>query len=79
MGCGPSKQTQNGEMSDKQLRRERRKTHNGGVSLYNNDIAGIGGGPGGPGVAGGGGGILVEDFGGGGDESFMRESGRNKA
>ncbi|KAJ4984213.1 hypothetical protein SVAN01_10321 [Stagonosporopsis vannaccii] len=64
--------------------REKRKTHNGGVSLYNNNVAGIGGGPGGPGVAGGGGGILGEDFGGGGDESFVRkgrgyDSGVNEA
>lgn len=66
----------NDEKSARQIRRERRKTHNGGVSMHNNTVAGIGGGPGAPGVAGGGGGILGEDFGGGGDESFMRKSGR---
>jgi hypothetical protein len=76
MGCGSSKPIQNGEMSERQLRRERSKTNNGGVSLYNNDVAGIGGGPGRPGLAGGGGGILGEDFGGGGDELFMQKSRR---
>ncbi|KAF2996807.1 hypothetical protein E8E13_001583 [Curvularia kusanoi] len=79
MGSGSSKQSPGEKRSDKELRRERRKTHNGGVSLHNNDVAGIGGGPGGPGTAGGGGGILGEDFGGGGDESFLRKSGQDNA
>ncbi|KZM18722.1 uncharacterized protein EKO05_0006564 [Ascochyta rabiei] len=74
MGCGSSKQA-DGQTSAKKTRSQKRKTYNGGVSIHDNKIAGIGGGPGGP-TAGGGGGVLGEDFGGGGDERFgVRSSG----
>jgi hypothetical protein len=76
MGSKTSKHIGDQPLTEKQIRRERRKTYNGGVSVNNNEVAGIGGGPGGP-WAGGGGGVLGEDFGGGGDERYgVRSSGR---
>jgi hypothetical protein len=73
MGSGSSKESAEVIKANKIALREKRKTYNGGVSVDNNSIAGIGGGPGGPG-GGSGGGVLGEDFGGGGDESFLHKS-----
>ncbi|KAJ4330059.1 hypothetical protein N0V87_010338 [Didymella glomerata] len=67
MGSGSSKESADLIEANKQALREKRKSFNG---------AGIGGGPGGPG-GGSGGGILGEDFGAGGDESFLRKSKNN--
>jgi hypothetical protein len=75
MGSKSSKQADDQPPSKKQILRERRKTYNGGVSVHNHNAPGVGGGPGGP-WAGGGGGVFGEDFGGGGDESWGRKSGR---
>jgi len=76
MGSGSSKESADLINANKQALREKRKRFNGGVSVKNSDVAGIGGGPGGPG-GGSGGGVLGEDFGGGGDESFLRKSKNN--
>lgn len=76
MGSGSSKESAALTKANKKALREKRKSFNGGVSVKNNEIAGIGGGPGGPG-GGSGGGVLGEDFGGGGDESFLRKSKSN--
>jgi hypothetical protein len=73
MGSGSSKEPADLVKANKRALREKRKSFNGGVSVKNSDVAGIGGGPGGPG-GGSGGGVLGEDFGGGGDESFLRKS-----
>lgn len=76
MGSASSRESADLIKVNKQALREKRKSFNGGVSVKNNNIAGIGGGPGGPG-GGSGGGILGEDFGGGGDDSFLRRSRNN--
>lgn len=75
MGCTPSKTPSSVPSPSTTPTAEKRKTFNGGVSIHNNGIAGIGGGPGGS-SGGGGGGVLGEDFGGGGDESFGIKGGR---
>jgi outer membrane lipoprotein SlyB len=65
MGCGSSKHSGDDIMTKKQAQREKRKTYNGGVSMYDHEWAGTGAGPGGP-HPGGDGGAFGGGFHGGG-------------